>query len=57
MRLTYPPYRLAPVRMRREMEVHAGHSLTVVRTDNGGTLLHCLTCGVEVINIEPKEEP
>jgi len=56
MHLTYPPYRLAPVKMRREMEVHAGHTLTVVRTEEGGTLLHCLTCGSDVLDIGPCEK-
>jgi len=55
MRLLYPPYRLAPVRLRHELELHAGHELTVVRTEDEGTLLHCLTCGVEVVDIERRE--
>jgi hypothetical protein len=51
----YPPYRLAPVRLRRELEAHAGHSLTVLRTDVGSTVVHCLTCSDDLLELSAKE--
>lgn len=56
MKWYYPPYSGAPVHKARALSTHAGHTLTVVRTERRGTLLYCLTCGCDVLDIEPREE-
>lgn len=51
---TYPPYSLPPVRLRRQLDAHQGHTLTVMRTEEGGTLIHCFTCEDDVVHIHPQ---
>jgi hypothetical protein len=57
MKWLYPPYDGAPASKRKALEWHAGHTLTIMRTERDSVALYCLTCGEDVVEIERKEEP